>query len=119
MAPRPIPSDMAEQLPDRLGVEPASRPSNGTEAPYVRVIGKAVAALDMFLDGNRELTLTELARRLRMSRSTVHRLMVTMQQHRLVERTETGTYRLGIHLFRLGSAVDVRASLGHLAERHL
>jgi len=39
----------------------------------VRVIGKAVAALDAFLEGDGELTLTELARRLAMSRSTVHR----------------------------------------------
>ena len=89
---------------------------NGTAAPYVRVIGKAVAALDAFLDGNAELTSTELARRLGMSRSTVHRLLTTMERHRLVDRTETGAYGLGIHLFRLGSAVPVRAVLGRLAE---
>jgi DNA-binding IclR family transcriptional regulator len=39
-----------------------------------------------------------------------------MQHHRLVDRTETGAYGLGIHLFRLGSAVPVRAVLGRLAE---
>jgi DNA-binding IclR family transcriptional regulator len=89
---------------------------NGTTAPYVRVIGKAVAALDAFLDGSAELTSTELARRLGMSRSTVHRLLTTMERHRLVDRTETGAYGLGIHLFRLGSAVPVRAVLGRLAE---
>ena len=89
---------------------------NGTAAPYVRVIGKAVAALDAFLDGNAELTSTELARRLGMSRSTVHRLLTTMERHRLVDRTGTGAYGLGIHLFRLGSAVPVRAVLGRLAE---
>jgi len=86
---------------------------NGTAAPYVRVIGKAVAALDAFLDGDTELTSTELARRLGMSRSTVHRLLATMERHRLVDRTETGAYGLGIHLFRLGSAVPVaRCSAG-------
>jgi DNA-binding IclR family transcriptional regulator len=90
--------------------------ANGSSAPYVRVIGKAVAALDAFLDGNAELTSAELARRLGMSRSTVHRLLTTMERHRLVDRTETGAYGLGIHLFRLGSAVPVRAVLGRLAE---
>jgi DNA-binding IclR family transcriptional regulator len=89
---------------------------NGAAAPYVRVIGKAVAALDALLDGNAELTSAELARRLGMSRSTVHRLLTTMERHRLVDRTETGAYGLGIHLFRLGSAVPVRAVLGRLAE---
>jgi DNA-binding IclR family transcriptional regulator len=85
-------------------------------SPYVRVIGKAVAALDAFLDGNAELTPTELARRLGMSRSTVHRLLTTMERHRLVDKTQNGAYGLGIHLFRLGSAVPVRAVLGRLAE---
>jgi DNA-binding IclR family transcriptional regulator len=89
---------------------------NGTAAPYVRVIGKAVAALDAFLDGSNALTAAELARRLGMSRSTVHRLLTTMERHRLVDRTETGAYGLGIHLFRLGSAVPVRAVLGRIAE---
>src|SRR6202011_5722173 len=74
------------------------------------------AALDAFLDGNAELTSTELARRLGMSRSTVHRLLTTMERHRLVDRTQTGAYGLGIHLFRLGSAVQVPAGLGRLPE---
>jgi len=95
-------------------IEPHVR--NGTTAPYVRVIGKAVAALDAFLDGSAELTSAELARRLGMSRSTVHRLLATMERHRLVDRMESGAYGLGIHLFRLGSAVPVRAVLGRLAE---
>ena len=82
----------------------------------MRVIGKAVAALDAFLEGDGELTLTELARRLAMSRSTVHRLLATLERHQLVDRAESGAYRLGIHLFRLGSAVEVRAVLGRVAE---
>src|ERR1700730_18913215 len=51
-----------------------------------------------------------------MSRSTVHRLRTTMERHRLVDRTQAGAYGLGIRLFRLGSAVPVRAVLGRLAE---
>ena len=87
--------------------------------PYVRVIGKAVAALDQFLNGDGELTLPELSRRLGMSRSTVHRLLTTMEHHQLVDRTETGGYELGMHLFRLGSAVQVAAVLSRLAHPSL
>lgn len=90
-----------------------------TAAPYVRAIGKAIGALDLFLDGDEELSLSEVARRSGMSRSTVHRLLATMERHRLIDRTATGAYRLGIHLFRLGSAVQVRAVLGRLAEPSL
>ena len=97
---------------------PASRQSVARE-PYVRVIGKAVAALDQFLNGDSALTLPELSRRLGMSRSTVHRLLTTMERHQLVDRTETGAYELGMHLFQLGSAVQVAAVLSRLARPSL
>src|SRR2546430_2117992 len=51
-----------------------------------------------------------------MSRSTVHRLLATMERHRLVDRTENGAYGLGILLLRLGSALRAGALLGRLAE---
>lgn len=38
-----------------------------------------------------------------------------MERHHLVDRTPAGGYGLGIHLFRLGSAVQVHAVLGRLA----
>lgn len=99
-------------MPDAADL-PETEPT--AEAPYVRVIGKAVAALEILLDEDRELTLSELARRLEMSRSTVHRLLATLERHRLVDRSEAGTYQLGLGLFRLGSAVRVNAVLGRVA----
>lgn len=98
---------------------PPPRRSPVAREPYVRVIGKAVAALDQFLNGDSVLTLPELSRRLGMSRSTVHRLLTTMEYHQLVDRTETGAYELGMHLFRLGSAVQVAGVLSRLAHPSL
>ncbi len=55
----------------------------------------------------------ELCTALKLHKSTVHRLMMVLQQHRLVDKNpETGRYRLGLKLFdiirRLGAEGDHR-----------
>ncbi len=87
--------------------------------PYVSVIGKAIAVLDALLEAGGELSLAELSRRRGMSRTTVYRLLVTLERHGFVERTERGGYALGLHLFMLGSAVHERIALVRLARPHL
>jgi DNA-binding IclR family transcriptional regulator len=87
--------------------------------PYVEVIGKAVALLDTLLAARDELSLAELSRDLRMSRTTVHRLLATLERHALVERTDRNRYRLGLHLFVLGLAVQDRLALARVARPHL
>jgi DNA-binding IclR family transcriptional regulator len=48
--------------------------------------------------------LAELCTALKLHKSTVHRLMMVLEQHRLVVKNpETGRYRLGLKLFELGS----------------
>jgi DNA-binding IclR family transcriptional regulator len=84
--------------------------------PYVQVIGKAVALLDALRQAGAALTLGELAQATGLSRATTHRLVLTLARHQLVERLPDGRYRLGLHLFRLGAAVDVWAVLGRIAE---
>lgn len=89
------------------------------DGPYVLVIGKAIALLDAILEGGEDVSLAELGRRVGMSRSTVHRLLATLERHAFVERTVDGDYRLGIHLLELGRVVQERLSLGRIAEPHL
>ena len=74
--------------------------------------------LEILLEADRDLTLSEIGRRLEMSRSTVHRLLATLELHRFVDRTD-GAYRLGLQLFRLGSAVRVNVILGRVAHPEL
>lgn len=101
------------QRPERSGSTP--RPATG---PYVSVIGKAVAVLDSLYEARTELSLAELSRRLRISRTTVYRLLATLEHHGLVARTDLG-YTLGLRLFTLGSAVHERIALARLAAPHL
>jgi DNA-binding IclR family transcriptional regulator len=82
-------------------------------SPYrVQVLDRALAALDALAE-RPESSLVELCSALRLHKSTVHRLLMVLEQHRLVDKSpETGRYRLGLKLFELGSkaiaALDLR-----------
>src|SRR4051794_19099870 len=76
------------------------------------VLGKAANLLDALCE-NGEMTSAELAQRVSEPRSSVYRLLGALQAIGLVEPGYArGGYRLGLKLFRLGSAAvahsDVR-----------
>jgi DNA-binding IclR family transcriptional regulator len=74
----------------------------------VRVLGKASLLLDALAE-ERELGASRLADLIGEPRSTVYRLLSTLQALELVEPgSRRGTYRLGLKLLRLGSAVVAR-----------
>ena len=84
------------------------------KSPYkVQVLDRALAALAILANRSSECSLVELCTELRLHKSTVHRLMMVLEQHRLVVKNpETGRYRLGLKLFELGSkaldGIDLR-----------
>ena len=79
----------------------------GRETP-VQVVAKVGALLDQLAERG-ETTASELADRIGEPRSTVYRLLATLQHLDMVEPgTRRGTYRLGLALLRLGSAVVAR-----------
>ena len=84
-------------------------------SPYrVQVLDRALAALAILADRSSECSLAELCLELKLHKSTVHRLMMVLEQHRLVVKNpDTGRYRLGLKLFELGSkaieGLDLRA----------
>jgi DNA-binding IclR family transcriptional regulator len=80
----------------------------------VQVLDRALAALAILADRSSECGLAELCIELKLHKSTVHRLMMVLEQHRLVVKNpDTGRYRLGLKLFELGSkaieGLDLRA----------
>lgn len=88
--------------------------SKTEESPYrVQVLDRALAALDVLASRPQEYSLVELCNILKLHKSTVHRLMMVLEQHRLVGKNpDTGRYRLGLKLFEYGSkaigALDLR-----------
>lgn len=85
---------------------PERRP--GARDGAVQVLGKAAALLDRVAD-EQEATAGRLADLVGEPRSTVYRLLSSLQALELVEPgSHRGTYRLGLKLLRLGSAVIAR-----------
>ncbi len=69
-------------------------------------VTNAARLLKQFSARDREFGVSQLARRLGLGKSTVHRLLVTLAEQNLVEQDEfTGKYRLGLAIYDLGAAV--------------
>lgn len=68
-------------------------------------IGKALALLDCFDGADRSVGVTEMARRVNLPKSTVHRLAGSLVDAGYLQRSDDGRYQLGIHLFELGHRV--------------
>src|SRR6266403_1413317 len=83
--------------------------SKTSGSPYkVQVLDRALAALAILAKSSSDCSLAELCPALKLHKSTVHRLMMVLEQHRLVVKNpDTGRYRLGLRLYELGSrAID-------------
>src|SRR6202162_3270200 len=84
------------------------------KSPYrVQVLDRALAALEVLANSSTECSLAEICLTLKLHISTTHRLMMVLEQHRLVEKNvDTGRYRLGLKLYEFGSkafgAIDLR-----------
>lgn len=80
---------------------------------HVQSVARALELLEYMARGNRELSLTEIARGVNRPKTTVHGLIATLRDYHYVDQSmENGRYRLGVRLFELGNMVargwDVR-----------
>lgn len=88
----------------------------------VQVLDRSVAILQALADSDTDLGPAEIAHRLSLHKSTIHRLLVVLERHSLVTReTANGKYSLGLRLFELGtravSRLDLRKHAQPLLER--
>src|ERR1700692_1349409 len=69
-------------------------------------VANAILLMKTFSDEQSELGISALAERLKLAKSTVHRLASTLVEAGMLEQNkETGKYRLGLAVFELGSLV--------------
>jgi DNA-binding IclR family transcriptional regulator len=67
-----------------------------------RVIERALDVLLCFSRQTPELTMTQIAQQLGIHKSTIHRLLATLERRRFVQRDPaTGVYRLGIRMLQM------------------
>jgi len=94
---------MTEEKPRSLNRNPRR------DAQRLSSVTTAIHLLKTFSEREPELGISELAKRLHIAKSTVHRLASALLEEGLLEQNpENGRYRLGIGLFSLGTLVRGR-----------
>src|SRR5262252_8702521 len=99
-----------------------SMPKRKTESsPYkVQVIDRSLSIIDALANAHDGASLAELAEKVKLHKSTVHRLTSILERHRFVEReTVTGRYRLGLRLIELGTIAMERFNIRDRAHPYL
>ena len=77
-------------------------------------VGNAARVLKAFTSRRREYGVSELARELDLSTSSVHRILATLKAENLVEQDpDSGRYRLGLAIYDLAAAVTAGFDLSH------
>lgn len=93
----------------------------------IRAVDRALDILLCFTNQTPQLTMTQIAEQVGMNKSTVHRLLGTLERRRFVQRNPTtGYYQLGIRLLQMAYLTlehnDIRRYAGpfmrRLCEQH-
>lgn len=83
----------------------------------IQSVNRAIQILQCF-ESNEELGVTDISKIMGLHKSTVFGLISTLESNKLLEKNnDTGKYRLGIELFRLGTKVN--SSLRRIAVPYL
>src|SRR3981081_702696 len=86
----------------------------------VPAVDRAARLLEILESGGRPMTISELARQLRINKGTMRDLPETLRAHGLLERDEARKeYRLGPRLARLGMAALGQLDLAGVARPYL
>jgi len=86
----------------------------------VRSVERALDILLCFTQDEPDLSLTQIAERVRIHKSTVHRLLGTLESRRFVNRNEsTGLYHLGLRFVEMASLVLQDVDLQRWARPYL
>jgi len=104
----PAPARTPAQATDMTAAQPStSQPGSGTQGTQDKYIvpglERGLRLLGEFSSKDRTISAADLARRLKVPRSTVFRLLATLEMLGFVERADGGRdYRLGMAVLRLG-----------------
>jgi len=86
----------------------------------VRAVERALDVLLCFTNRTPELTLSQISEHIVINKSTVHRLLSTLEKKRFVERNPaTGVYRLGVRLIQMAYLTLEHNDLRRLAAPYL
>lgn len=114
----PATSNHAESLAEAPAG--AASPRRRAEPKRLSSVATAVRLLKSFSEGEAEIGVTSLAKRLGVAKSTVYRLATTLVAEGMLEQNrDNEKYRLGIALFGLGALVRQRMNVSTEARPYL
>ncbi len=86
----------------------------------IRAVERALNVLLCFSRQTPELTLTEISKKVDIHKSTVHRILTTLEEKHFVERDKsTGAYRLGINILQMAYLTLEQNDLRHVVAPYL
>lgn len=88
---------------------------DGVSKHTIPVIDRMMDVLCEIERKDRGLSISELTEALKLPRTTIYRILNSLQQHDIVYRDDTGSYHLGRRLLSLAAHVGVRATEFDLA----
>jgi len=91
--------------------------------PTVQVIERMFTLIDVLASREEAISLKDISEKAGLHPSTAHRILNDLATGRFVDRTQPGSYRLGMRLLELGNLVKGRlnvrdAALGPMRELH-
>jgi IclR family transcriptional regulator, KDG regulon repressor len=79
--------------------------SNSENEYRVTSLEKALSIVELILDQNRALSITEISQKLRMGKGTVHRILSTLKARKFIQQdSKTKMYGLGVRTLEIGMA---------------
>jgi len=114
-----------KQMPDKTTATPRGLIAPPVKPPdlTIQVIERMMSLLDALAKKSEPVSLKELAQVTQLHPSTAHRILNDLVLARVVDRTEPGSYQLGMRLLELGNLVKARlnirdAAAGPMRELH-
>ena len=109
--------EASSHMPKSTGVRVAITDSARPDRYQVQVLDRAIAILDALAETSGEFGRVELANRLGLHKSTLLRLLIVLEQHRLIRKDPIERkYGLGMRLFELGSRTVAQMDVRRRAE---
>lgn len=88
----------------------------------VNTVIKAIEVINFLAKerGNRGVSISELSQGLEMNKSSVHRLLSTLQYYGYIDKnSETNRYRLGWELYKIGQVIPMQNQLYNIDSNYL
>ena len=85
--------------------------SSTPATPTVQVIERMFALMDVLASREEAISLKEISERTGLHPSTTHRILNDLATGRFVDRSQPGSYRLGMRLLELGNLVKSRLNV--------